>query len=149
MGKCHSRCVFCDLILNKTRQLLFENDTIVIFSDRTPIGRIHLQCAPKEHIKNINSLSSKHIELVETMQREAMNYIMSIDSEVMEHDIKLGFHIPPFTSIGHLHMHCIVPPYKNQCVKCFKTDVIFRPVNAVLRKLRASRSEELQLHNSL
>lgn len=27
-------------------------------------------------------------------------------------DVKTGFHIPPFSSIHHLHMHVLVPPWK-------------------------------------
>ena len=26
-------------------------------------------------------------------------------------DIKLGFHVPPLNSIGHLHLHVLVPPF--------------------------------------
>lgn len=143
MGKCHSGCVFCALVQNKTREFLFENDSIVIFADRSPIGRIHLQCISKQHIKNINSLNSSHIELLETMKREAINYIISVDAEINPNTIKLGFHIPPFTSVKHLHMHCIVPPYYNMCTKCFKVDVIFRSVDKVIHNLKVTKENQL------
>lgn len=26
-------------------------------------------------------------------------------------DVKLGFHIPPMSSVHHLHMHVLVPPF--------------------------------------
>lgn len=26
-------------------------------------------------------------------------------------DVKLGFHIPPFSSVHHLHLHVLVPPF--------------------------------------
>lgn len=26
-------------------------------------------------------------------------------------DVKLGYHIPPFSSVHHLHLHVLVPPF--------------------------------------
>jgi sulfate adenylyltransferase (ADP) / adenylylsulfatase len=27
--------------------------------------------------------------------------------------VKMGFHLPPFTSVQHLHLHCLSLPLKN------------------------------------
>jgi Scavenger mRNA decapping enzyme C-term binding len=30
-----------------------------------------------------------------------------------EKNVRTGFHVPPFNSVHHLHMHVIVPPFKS------------------------------------
>ena len=35
-----------------------------------------------------------------------------------EYDSILGFHIPPFTSVGHLHLHLLGLPFKNWVKSC-------------------------------
>ena len=46
------------------------------------------------------------------MKTNALNYIKKANPEINENEIIFGFHSPPFSSINHLHMHCILPPFK-------------------------------------
>ena len=77
------------------------------------MAKIHLLVIPKEHIDNINSLNENHLELLNQMKTNALNYIKKANPEINENEIIFGFHSPPFNSINHLHMHCILPPFKN------------------------------------
>lgn len=138
-----SDCPFCDIPINNRNRILFEDDLIIIFEDINPISYIHLQCIPKKHIKNINSLNSSHISLIEHMKNQGKNYILKHYDGINENDIIQGFHIPPFTSVGHLHLHCIVPPYKNCCLKIFKINCIMRRVDVVLAKLKRDEKPEI------
>lgn len=48
----------------------------------------------------------------------------------------MGFHIPPFYSIPHLHLHCIVPPYTSNGLKKYLSyELIFRSLNDQIEKL--------------
>ena len=126
-------CIFCYL---PPKRILFENETILIIEDINPIAKIHLLCIPKSHIKNINSLTINDINLLNMMKNSAIDYIVKNYNNINENNIILGFHIPPFTSVNHLHMHCIVPPFNNCCVKFFKVTCVMRNVNTVINNLQ-------------
>ena len=61
---------------------------------------------PRRHIKDINSLragSVDHLELLEEMIR--------VGKLVGGDNSDLRFHVPPFTSVNHLHLHVMEGPY--------------------------------------
>ena len=138
-----SLCVFCEIPIKNRNSILYEDDLIIIIKDINPIAHIHLQCIPKIHIKNINSLTYKFISLIEHMKEESINYITKNYDKVNREDIIQGFHIPPFYTVKHLHLHCIVPPYKNCCLKIFKINCIMRRVDVVLAKLKRDEKPEI------
>ena len=105
-----SKCIFCNW---ETQDVVFTDEKTVVFNDKYPMAKIHILVIPKEHIDNINSLNEDHLELLNQMKTNALNHIKKINPEINENEIIFGFHTPPFNSINHLHMHCIVPPFKN------------------------------------
>ena len=134
----NKQCPFCEIVATNSDRILFQNEDIVIFKDQSPISYIHLQCIPKVHIKNINSLTANDLSLLSEMKRCATNYIKKNFLDIEEEQIILGFHVPPFTSVNHLHMHCIAPPFKNGCLKCLKVDCIMRRANNVIKNLNSN-----------
>ena len=128
-------CPFCDIPINNRNRILYEDEDIIIFEDINPMAYIHLQCIPKQHIKNINSLTYNHVSLIKHMKDQSIKYIMEHYSGINEIDIIQGFHIPPFTSISHLHLHNIVPPFYNCLIKFCKVTCAMRNVNIVLNKI--------------
>ena len=137
-------CRFCDIVKNKPEQKLYEDDKVCIFFNRTQIAYVHMQCIPKIHIKNINSLTYEHIPLLFYMKETAMNFLIKkyhIDSKI----IIMGFHIPPFNSVQHLHMHCIIPPFKNCWNKLFKVDCVMRRIDSQIHKLEKLKNEYIKV----
>ena len=116
----NKQCIFCGLQGVNKEQKLYEDDDIYIIKDRSPVAVLHLQCIPKRHIKNKNYLTIDDLKLLCHMFETAKNYIQ-INYPHLIKDNKnkpiFGFHKPPFYSVGHLHMHCIVPPYTNSYMK--------------------------------
>ena len=95
----------------------------MIFKDRRPRAAIHGLCIPKRHIRDIKSLQKADIELLEHMQSISMKVLKNeysgqegaMPEEAKEGDLlRLGFHVPPFNSVFHLHLHLIALPMNEQ-----------------------------------
>ena len=57
------QCPFCIIKETDPNRVLYEDDKIIIFRDRSPVADIHLQCIPKSHIKNKNYLTKNELIL--------------------------------------------------------------------------------------
>ena len=127
-SKSNDICIFCDIVSKSNKEiLLYEDEHIVIFNDKNPRSKLHIQIIPKKHIRNINHLEKVDYELLIHMKAKAFEF-MRIHYNI-EDNILLGFHIPPFYSINHLHMHCIVTPYKCYLEGIFKYNLFLRKID--------------------
>ena len=70
-----SKCIFCNW---ETQDVVFTDEKTVVFNDKYPMAKIHILVIPKEHIDNINSLNENHLELLNQMKTNALNYIKSL-----------------------------------------------------------------------
>ncbi|CAO1390237.1 unnamed protein product [Diamesa serratosioi] len=105
-------CIFCEIANGKTEtEILFEDEKLVLFRDIRPAADHHFLVVPREHIINTKSLSVDHKEMLMEMKKHLIE-IMRKNGITNINDINLGFHVPPFNSIKHLHMHAIAPKLK-------------------------------------
>ncbi|KZT02573.1 uncharacterized protein LAESUDRAFT_403506 [Laetiporus sulphureus 93-53] len=63
----------------------------------------HLLVSPRQHIDSVKSLSKADASLVRHMAQ--ISHRLLDDLHVPVHDRRLGFHIPLFYSVSHLHLH--------------------------------------------
>ena len=113
------QCVFCIIKETDINRVVYEDDQIIIFKDRSPVAEVHLLCIPKRHIKNKNYLTKNDLDLLNHMYITSREFIVLNYKEHLMNNINpiFGFHKPPFYSIKHLHMHCIIPPYTNKIMQ--------------------------------
>lgn len=80
---------------------LFQTERLVVFRDKSPAGREHLQVVPRHHVRNFDSLrpSSADHELVSEMVAAGRAALQALHPGAPQ---KLGFHRPPFNSVLHL-----------------------------------------------
>ena len=105
MGK---DCLFCRISNEETStELLFENDTLVVFKDINPAAPVHLLIVPKKHIRSIN-------ELTEADQPILSEMIMAAKDMAAHHGVaRSGYRLFVNVERGggqvifHLHMHLI------------------------------------------
>ncbi|ORZ34931.1 HIT domain-containing protein [Catenaria anguillulae PL171] len=108
------QCVFCNINQEEFRLEYLDNE-IAVFHDISPSAQFHFQAIPLEHIPNIKSLNSSHIPLLRRLESTARQ-VLARDSYVAllgpNPQIRFGFHVPPFNSVHHLHLHVLVGPIK-------------------------------------
>nr|ODO02614.1 hypothetical protein L204_01352 [Cryptococcus depauperatus CBS 7855] len=82
----------------KTR-LVSHDSVFVAFYDRAPQAKSHILLIPQNHIvSSVRDLTPQHLPLTYTL----------VPSDPPP---KLGFHIPPFYSVPHLHLHVFSGPH--------------------------------------
>ncbi|KAF5279067.1 hypothetical protein FQA39_LY05745 [Lamprigera yunnana] len=115
-----SVCVFCN-ITDGESTIIFEDEDIVIIKDIKPAAQHHYLAIPKIHIPNVKALKKEDIQLVEKLVEVGMRVLEEKGCNL--NDVCVGFHIPPFNSISHLHLHLITPASEMN----FISRMIFRP----------------------
>ncbi|XP_017858231.1 PREDICTED: histidine triad nucleotide-binding protein 3 [Drosophila arizonae] len=102
-------CLFCNIAHGRITppKLEFENDEYVIFKDKNPASTYHYLAIPKQHFDSLKVLNKSHVGLVERMQNGMIRFLES--KNVSKENAVIGFHIPPFISQKHLHLHGISP----------------------------------------
>ena len=44
------QCAFCRIKETDKNRIVYEDEQILIFTDRSPVAEVHLLCIPKRHI---------------------------------------------------------------------------------------------------
>ncbi|XP_038818171.1 histidine triad nucleotide-binding protein 3-like isoform X1 [Salvelinus namaycush] len=115
-------CCFCNIAKEQsgsdTEMQLFKpsvyhsqmrkDDELVCFRDLKPGARHHYLVVPRTHVGNCKSLRKEHIPLVEKMEEMGRSVLQKKKVTDLD-DIRMGFHMPPFSSVPHLHLHVIAP----------------------------------------
>ncbi|KAF2897522.1 hypothetical protein ILUMI_08651 [Ignelater luminosus] len=117
-----SDCIFCNICSGaQPTEILYQDDEIAIFNDIKPAAKYHYLAIPKQHIQNVRSLTTDHKPLIEKLINTGKNVLQEKGADI--NDIRLGFHVPPFNSISHLHLHLISPASDMRLIG----RMIFRP----------------------
>jgi len=101
-------CLFCKISHGKTStEILFENDTLVVFRDINPAAPIHLLIVPKNHIRSVNDLSEADQPILAEMVMVAKE--MAAQQGVDKSGYRLFINVERGGGqvVFHLHMHLI------------------------------------------
>lgn len=103
-------CLFCRIIgREEPGTIVLENSKMVAFKTIAPASSNHLLVVPREHRANVQSLSGKEdINLLNEMKEFAIKALREdgCDGDI-ESTSQFSFHVPPWNSIDHLHLHAI------------------------------------------
>ncbi len=101
-------CLFCNISKGQTAtEILFENDTLVVFKDINPHAPVHLLIVPKKHIRSINDLMDDDQPILAEMIMIARDMAATVG--VSQSGYKLLFNVEKGGGqvIFHLHLHLI------------------------------------------
>ena len=101
-------CVFCQIVSGETStEILYENDTLVVFKDIHPHAPVHLLIVPKKHIRSINDLTEDDLHILPGMFLAAKE--MAKRHSVSKSGYRLFINVERGGGqvIFHLHMHLI------------------------------------------
>ena len=128
---------------------------MVAFHDIKPDCKVHIQVVPKTHIVSIKTLGPEHIPLVQHMHKVGLQVLADSGHKGEQKYVfrfsmcgcfipcfvgRFGFHVPPHTSVKHLHMHALGLPCDGLRARfqVWAPSWCFEPVGNVLRALQRS-----------
>jgi len=107
-------CVFCRIARKdpiEPARVVLDNAKYMTFRPRDPVTNWHLLIVPKEHIQNVASLrkGTNDAQMIKEMVDFAKESLATVEGGD-GNDAQFSFHVPPFNSIDHLHLHAIGRP---------------------------------------
>lgn len=105
-------CVFCRIArrdVNEPANVITEDSDYITFIPIQAATKFHLLITPKRHIQNLSELkSAEDTKILKGMLGFARKSLELYN--VDPHDAQYCFHVPPYNSIDHLHLHAIGRP---------------------------------------
>lgn len=100
-------CLFCRIhSREEPARIAFENEHAVVFHTIAPASRVHLLVTPRKHVKNLKYLQGEEgAELVQSLMEVGKEALGSLGEDAAL--AQFCFHVPPYNSVDHLHMHVI------------------------------------------
>eukprot|EP00752_Nemacystus_decipiens_P010230 g9115.t1 len=100
-------CIFCDIAQHRAeKKILFEDDLVAAFAPQKPAATQHILVIPKKHISTVGDLAPEDSAVLDRM-RQVAEQLLKCDPSKMQ----FSFHIPPWNSIDHLHLHALETPF--------------------------------------
>ncbi|EAU85225.2 hypothetical protein CC1G_06241 [Coprinopsis cinerea okayama7 len=82
-----------------------------LFGRTTYSLRLKTVARPPNTISCIKSLTKDDTQFLKDMHQAGIGILDRLN--IPEHERRMGFHIPPYNSIDHLHLHVHALPYKS------------------------------------
>ncbi|MCD5397222.1 MAG: histidine triad nucleotide-binding protein [Candidatus Pacebacteria bacterium] len=102
------QCIFCQIINKEApADIVYEDNSVIVFKDINPSAPIHLLIVPKKHIISINNLKKQDKELVGYMFLVAKK--IAKEQGVSEIGYRLIINVGKGGGqiIDHLHLHLL------------------------------------------
>ena len=101
-------CIFCKIV-NKTipSDILYEDDTLVVFKDLHPQAPVHLLIVPKKHIRSINDIDDEDQSILSRMMFCARDMAKKMDTHTSGYKLFFNVEKGGGQEIFHLHLHLI------------------------------------------
>lgn len=95
----------------------WEDELVMVFVPDKPCAAEHLLVVPKDSsLANVRALRPEHAPLLRHMREVARRHLLErgrrADSPARgDGRLEFSYHVPPFNSIDHLHLHAFALPF--------------------------------------
>jgi diadenosine tetraphosphate (Ap4A) HIT family hydrolase len=116
-------CVFREIAEGKQRSnVVAESELAIVMTDKFPACERHLLVIPREPIRSVLSLryEENDVKLLDHMVALGREALRRLDAPEPEDKWRFCFHVPPMTSVDHLHLHCLAGKLTNKGDMKFK-----------------------------
>ncbi|CAI5736061.1 unnamed protein product [Hyaloperonospora brassicae] len=105
-------CAFCcnAAPFRRRSQIVYEDARVYAMLDQNPRATKHVLVIPHEHIASVDDVTPEHLDLLEHMFTTGKD-VLARDGFTDATNCRFGFHRYPFTSVSHLHLHCLGLPF--------------------------------------
>ncbi|KAF9099545.1 hypothetical protein BGX29_006098 [Mortierella sp. GBA35] len=105
-------CLFCEIVQGNTLdRVIYQDDDIVAFYDIRPAAETHILIIPAVHIDSVKTVQVTDYQLLLKIKAKALDLLKQHGHE--PENCRLGFHIPPFNTVDHLHLHVLGGEFKS------------------------------------
>jgi histidine triad (HIT) family protein len=101
-------CTFCQIVRGeKTADIVYQNESVVVFKDIRPHAPVHLLVVPRKHIRSLNDLEGQDKSLLSEMVWVARQ--MAGEQGISSAGYRIVFNVERGGGqvIFHLHMHLL------------------------------------------
>jgi histidine triad (HIT) family protein len=101
-------CTFCRIVEGRTdTEILYEDETLVVFRDIHPHAPVHLLLVPKKHVRSVNDLTAADGAIIARLVEVARQ--MAREQGIDRSGYKLLFNVESGGGqvIFHLHLHLL------------------------------------------
>jgi histidine triad (HIT) family protein len=101
-------CTFCKIIRGeKSADILYRNESLVVFKDAHPHAPVHLLIVPQKHIRSLNDLTEEDKDIVSEMIFKAKEIAKGQSISKSGYKLLLNVERGGGQIIFHLHMHLV------------------------------------------
>lgn len=103
--------VFGKILRGELPAIVFdESSNLLAFQDRTPKAKFHALVIPKRFIATVKTLTKDDLPILTEMREMGLGLLEQQQPQAFQRqDFILCFHLPPFNSVDHLHLHVLAP----------------------------------------
>lgn len=101
-------CIFCKIIKGDIpSKKLYEDELVYAFYDINPEAPVHFLIIPKEHIKSVNELNEKNINVVSHIFKVINKLVVELDIADSGYRIVNNCGENGGQTVNHMHFHIL------------------------------------------
>ncbi|EES48523.1 histidine triad nucleotide-binding protein [Clostridium botulinum] len=101
-------CIFCKIIKGDIpSKKLYEDELVYSFYDINPEAPVHFLIIPKEHIKSVNELNEKNINVVSHIFKVINKLVVELDIAESGYRIVNNCGEDGGQTVNHIHFHIL------------------------------------------